>query len=143
MSRGLNRLSDGILRTKVHNRSGSLWSLTTGTAVPSHISPPSGDYFVTLPFDPARTVQHPSDVDVPGPEGPGSPNPLQVPAAAAARLAGVSKATWHRLHAAAKVPAPNRLGGRVLWRLDELHAWIQAGCPDRTTWATLRAARRR
>jgi hypothetical protein len=39
--------------------------------------------------------------------------------AEAARLAAVSIATWWRLRAAQKVPPPVRLGGRVLWRLDE------------------------
>jgi predicted DNA-binding transcriptional regulator AlpA len=59
----------------------------------------------------------------------------------ACRLAGVSLATWWRLHAAAKVPSPNRLSGRVLWPVAELRAWVAAGCPDRRTWqARQRAA---
>src|SRR5690349_9422785 len=67
------------------------------------------------------------------------PEPLQVPAKVACKLAGVSLATWHRLHSAGKVPAPVRLGGRVLWRLDELKSWIGHGCPDRRAWEALRS----
>ena len=59
---------------------------------------------------------------------------LLVPAQVAARLCGVSEATWWRLHAAAKVPAPVRLGGRTLWRRAELAAFCEAGCPDRRSW---------
>ncbi|HEV8062781.1 MAG TPA: hypothetical protein VGP68_23070, partial [Gemmataceae bacterium] len=66
----------------------------------------------------------------------------QVSADAAARMAGVSPSTWWRLHAGAKVPKPNRLGGRTFWRVDELRRWIEAGCPDRKVWEAREAARR-
>jgi hypothetical protein len=63
--------------------------------------------------------------------------PLQVPAKIACRLAGVSLATWWRLHSMNKLPLPNRLNGRVLWAVEGpngLRAWVEAGCPDRETW---------
>jgi predicted DNA-binding transcriptional regulator AlpA len=63
---------------------------------------------------------------------------LLLPAAVAGPLCGVSKATWWRLHAAGKVPAPIRLGGRTLWRRAELVAFCEAGCPDRKTWEAIR-----
>ena len=44
--------------------------------------------------------------------------PEQVSAAEAARLAGVSEASWWRFHAAGKVPRPNRLGHRTLWQVN-------------------------
>jgi predicted DNA-binding transcriptional regulator AlpA len=66
--------------------------------------------------------------------------PLLVRAPEAARLCGVSRATWHRLAAAGRTPAPVRLGGAVLWRVDELRAWTEAGCPDRRTWDVLHSA---
>ena len=66
--------------------------------------------------------------------------PEQVPAKLAAPLCGVSVATWHRLNSARKIPAPVRLGGRVLWRVQELRDWMGAGCPDRKTWEALKAA---
>jgi predicted DNA-binding transcriptional regulator AlpA len=47
--------------------------------------------------------------------------------------------TWD---AAGKLPAPVRIGGRVVWRVSEIGAWLAAGAPDRETWAALRAARK-
>jgi hypothetical protein len=29
-------------------------------------------------------------------------------------------------------------GGSKRWRVNEVRAWVEAGCPDRKTWATLR-----
>jgi predicted DNA-binding transcriptional regulator AlpA len=66
--------------------------------------------------------------------------PLLIPDTAAAALAGVSRAHWHRLRAAGKVPVPVRLGRKVLWRRAELCSWIDAGCPDARTWAAMQAA---
>ena len=55
----------------------------------------------------------------------------------AARLCGVSPASWDRLTSAGKTPASLRLGGRVLWRRSDLDAWITLGLPDRKTFETL------
>jgi predicted DNA-binding transcriptional regulator AlpA len=64
-----------------------------------------------------------------------------VAAREAARLVGLSLASWYRLRAAGRVgPAEVRLGGRVLFRAAELAEWVAAGCPDRKTWEALRAA---
>jgi len=57
----------------------------------------------------------------------------QVPARDAAVIAGVGESTWWRLHSAGKVPRPNKLSGRTLWVVAELHEWIAAGYPDRRT----------
>jgi predicted DNA-binding transcriptional regulator AlpA len=65
--------------------------------------------------------------------------PLLIPAPEAARLCGVSEATWWRLHAAKRVPAAVKLAGRTLWRSEELRNWCEAGCPDRRTWEARRA----
>ena len=65
--------------------------------------------------------------------------PLLVPAPEAARLCGISEATWYRLKAAGKLPLPLRLG-RVLWRVEELRRWCAAGCPDQRTWQALENA---
>jgi predicted DNA-binding transcriptional regulator AlpA len=78
----------------------------------------------------------PGDAPVP----PAPLPPLLVRAPAAARLCGVSRATWHRLAAAGRTPTPLRLGGAVLWRVAELAAWTAAGCPDRRAWEALRQA---
>jgi predicted DNA-binding transcriptional regulator AlpA len=68
---------------------------------------------------------------------------LLIPDTAAAALAGVSRAHWHRLRAAGKVPPPIRLGRKVLWRRSEIVAWIEAGCPDARMWAAIQATGRR
>lgn len=47
--------------------------------------------------------------------------------------------TWD---AAGKLPKPLRIGGRVVWRVDEIRAWIDAGAPDRESWEARRAARK-
>jgi predicted DNA-binding transcriptional regulator AlpA len=71
---------------------------------------------------------------------PVGPDPLLLPRAEAAHICGgLSKATWARLNSAGKIPRPVRLGGRVLWRLEELRDWVRAGCPDRQRWELFRA----
>lgn len=69
-------------------------------------------------------------------------SPLVVDARRLAKLlcAGVrSVRTWD---AAGKLPAPIRIGGRVVWRVSEIRAWLAAGAPDRETWAALLAAQK-
>src|SRR6516225_1714104 len=75
---------------------------------------------------------------------PSNPSPpaiesLLVPANVAGPLCGRSEASWWRDHAAKRIPAPIRLGGRTLWRVQELREWVEAGCPDRKTWEAIRA----
>jgi predicted DNA-binding transcriptional regulator AlpA len=48
--------------------------------------------------------------------------------------------TWD---AAGKLPTPVRIGGRVVWRVDEIRAWLAAGAPDRETWEARKAASRK
>lgn len=61
--------------------------------------------------------------------------PLAVDATEAARLCGVSRATWWRMNSAGKIPAPVRVTRRSpRWLVDELRGWLIAGCPDRQTW---------
>ncbi len=64
--------------------------------------------------------------------------PEQIPAAIAGPFCGVGESTWWRLHSAGKVPRPNKLGGKTLWRVAELREWIAARCPDRRTWEAMR-----
>jgi predicted DNA-binding transcriptional regulator AlpA len=75
---------------------------------------------------------------------PAAPEPaLLLPAAQAARLCGVSPATWHRMVAAGRAPAPVRLSpGCVRWRRAELLGWTEAGCPDRRSWEALHATKK-
>jgi predicted DNA-binding transcriptional regulator AlpA len=64
---------------------------------------------------------------------------LLVPAGVAGPMCGRSEASWWRDHAARRVPAPIKLGGRTLWRTQELREWVESGCPDRRTWEALRS----
>jgi predicted DNA-binding transcriptional regulator AlpA len=67
--------------------------------------------------------------------------PLLISDTVCAHLAGVSRATWHRLRAAGKLPPCVKLSCRVVrWRRAEILAWIEAGCPDGRTWAAMTAA---
>ena len=63
---------------------------------------------------------------------------LLIPASAAGPMCGRSEASWWRDHAAARCPAPVKLGGRTLWRVEELRRWVEVGCPDRRTWEALK-----
>jgi predicted DNA-binding transcriptional regulator AlpA len=68
---------------------------------------------------------------------------LAVPAGGAARLCGVSRSQWWKLHASGKVPLPVYLGSKApRWRVEELRAWLAAGCPDRQEWQRRRGAQR-
>jgi prophage regulatory protein len=65
--------------------------------------------------------------------------PLLVPADQAAQLCGISEATWYRLKAADKLPVPVKLGGRVLWRVEDVKLFVALGCPDRKTFEARKA----
>lgn len=82
------------------------------------------------------------DVDLPANTSPIVGWPIAVDAAGAAALFHLSPRAWWRAHSAGKVPLPIRVaGGRaVRWRLDELRAWAEAGCPPREKWQELREA---
>lgn len=64
--------------------------------------------------------------------------PLAIPADEAARLCGVSRGFWWKLHSSGRCPLPVRLGRKTLWRVEELKAWLAAGCPERLKWNALR-----
>jgi predicted DNA-binding transcriptional regulator AlpA len=66
------------------------------------------------------------------------PKSLLVKRREAAKLCGVSLATWDRLDAAKKTPAAVRLGQAKLYSVAELIDWINHGCPDRKTWQAMR-----
>lgn len=67
--------------------------------------------------------------------------PLLLDAKAAAKVCNISRAHFLSLHCAGRIPLPIRLGRRVLWRATELSSWIEAGCPARDRWQTLKGGR--
>ena len=68
---------------------------------------------------------------------------LLIPDVEAAAMAGIARATWHRLRAAGKVPAPIKLGRACRWNRAEIVSWIEAGCPARVEWEARKAQNRR
>ena len=52
-----------------------------------------------------------------------------------ARRLDLSERTVWRLHSAAKLPKAVSIGGKSKrWRIDEINAWVDAGCPARNAW---------
>lgn len=51
-----------------------------------------------------------------------------------AELLGVCTKTVRRMMKAAKLPRHIELGRLFKWKADEIHRWIEAGCPDREEW---------
>lgn len=49
-----------------------------------------------------------------------------------AEICGISAEHVRRLADRGAMPAPVRLGRSVRFRLAEIEAWMQAGCPDRS-----------
>lgn len=69
-------------------------------------------------------------------------SPLVVDARRLARLLCSGLRTVRTWDTAGKLPAPIRIGGRVVWRVSEVRAWLAAGAPDRSTWEARKAASR-
>lgn len=60
---------------------------------------------------------------------------LLVDAKGAADICGVSIRQWWRLDCAQKTPPGVFLGHRTKrWRVEEIRAWVCAGCPNRVAW---------
>lgn len=71
-----------------------------------------------------------------------SDTPLVVDARRLAAMLCIAIRTVRTWDSAGRLPEPLRIGGRVVWRTDEIRAWLAAGAPDRETWAAIRAARK-
>ena len=67
--------------------------------------------------------------------------PLLAGAGGVARMLDSGLRTIRGMDAAGKLPKPIRLGGKVLWSIDELKAWIAAGAPPRDVWEARKAIR--
>lgn len=66
-------------------------------------------------------------------------SPLVVDARRLARLLCCGLRTVRTWDAAGKLPAPIRIGGRVVWRVDEIRSWLAVGAPRRDEWETRKA----
>ena len=75
---------------------------------------------------------------------PTTTEPEALPASDAARLLGISRSQFFKLHSSGKVPTPVYLTPRYpRWRKSELLDWLDAGCPDRLAWTKLRKGTQR
>lgn len=63
--------------------------------------------------------------------------PLLVDAIKAATLCGISERTWRKLDRTVRVPRPIAVGRRRLWSVQDLRAWVAAGCPSRERWEAI------
>ena len=79
----------------------------------------------------------------PPPARPEAQPPLVADARSLARLLCAGVRTVRTWDAAGKLPTPLRIGGRVVWRVDEVRAWLDAGAPDRATWEARKATPRK
>lgn len=61
----------------------------------------------------------------------GEAEPMLATVADIARMTRMSTRTLWRLVSAEEMPEPLRIGRSVRWRVDEIKAWIAAGCPTR------------
>jgi excisionase family DNA binding protein len=57
-------------------------------------------------------------------------DPLLLTAEQVAKLLQVSKRTLWRLLSAGALPAPLRIGNSTRWGCQQIHHWIDAGCPS-------------
>lgn len=69
--------------------------------------------------------------------------PLAVDAKRLGQLLTVSERTIRTWDGLGIIPAPNRIGGKVVWSVPEVREWLAAGSPDRATWNAMRAAKKR
>lgn len=60
--------------------------------------------------------------------------PLAVAKTEAAALLGISVSSLERMMKNGAVPGRIDLGGRVVFRLATLRAWVAASCPDPSGW---------
>ena len=66
--------------------------------------------------------------------------PLVVDARRLAKFLCAGLRTVRSWDAAGKLPAPIHIGGKVVWRVDEIRDWLAAGAPRRAEWQARRAA---
>jgi predicted DNA-binding transcriptional regulator AlpA len=64
--------------------------------------------------------------------------PMVLSAMRLSQRLGVSLRHIRRMDSAGKLPRPVRLGKVVLWKVDEINAWLNAGAPDRKTWEQMK-----
>jgi predicted DNA-binding transcriptional regulator AlpA len=59
---------------------------------------------------------------------------LLIDSKALSKLLDLSQGTIYTMEKEGRMPAAIRIGKAVRWGLEEITAWIEAGCPDRANW---------
>ncbi len=95
------------------------------------------------PIDPPEADQPEADSPAHATRPPQDIAPLVVDARRLAKLLCAGVRTVRTWDAAGKLPAPVRIGGRVVWCVTEIRAWLAAGAPNRETWEARKAASRK
>jgi hypothetical protein len=102
------------------------------------------------PVIPMRAAGVPVETDRPAPlavealtansKGPvtAQSSPLLVDIRGLSRLLCRSVGSLCRDDAAGRLPAALRIGSSKRWRLSEITAWTEAGCPPRAVWEAMR-----
>ena len=68
-----------------------------------------------------------------------NPDPILLDAKGVAALLGLGKNTVLRHDETGKLgPMAIKLGRRRLWRKDEILQWVEADCPGRARWQSMR-----
>ena len=62
-----------------------------------------------------------------------SQTPLLIPAEQFAEMLQISPRTLWRLLSSGKLLTPVYIGGSTRWRLEQVHQWIEEGCPPPTS----------
>jgi predicted DNA-binding transcriptional regulator AlpA len=63
--------------------------------------------------------------------------PLLIDSAGVGRLVGLSNRTIRRMDSAAQLPRSVACGSSKRWLVEEIRAWVAAGCPDRARWEVM------
>jgi hypothetical protein len=68
--------------------------------------------------------------------------PLLVGAEDAARALGIGRTSFLLADKTGEIgPQSVKIGGRRLWSLEQLRAWVAANCPPRARWTTMEGVR--
>ncbi|MEX2214986.1 MAG: AlpA family phage regulatory protein [Phycisphaeraceae bacterium] len=67
---------------------------------------------------------------------------IAISAANAAVMCGMSRSQWYVLNSTDRCPRPVRVGGKTLWLINELIAWMEAGAPTREKWEQFKQERK-
>jgi predicted DNA-binding transcriptional regulator AlpA len=81
-----------------------------------------------------------SSTQVNGPQVSKSESPLLVGRRELAKQLSISLPTLDRLDSSGNLPQAVRLGGRKLWRLEEIREWVSVNCPPRIEWEAIWAS---